>query len=30
MKYDFDFRAPLAYWPDFLAAAGTAEKDPPC
>jgi polar amino acid transport system permease protein len=23
MKYDFDFSAPLAYWPDFLAAAGT-------
>jgi polar amino acid transport system permease protein len=23
MKYDFDFRAPLAYWPDFVAAAGT-------
>ncbi|WP_280155973.1 amino acid ABC transporter permease [Piscinibacter sp. XHJ-5] len=23
MKYDFDFSAPLAYWPDFVAAAGT-------
>lgn len=23
MKYDFDFAAPLAYWPDLLAAAGT-------
>ena len=23
MKYNFDFSAPLAYWPDFLAAAGT-------
>ena len=23
MKYEFDFGAPLAYWPQFLAAAGT-------
>jgi len=23
MKYDFDFSAPLAYWPDLLAAAAT-------
>jgi polar amino acid transport system permease protein len=23
MTYDFDFSAPLAYWPEFLAAAGT-------
>ena len=23
MRYDFDFSAPLAYWPDFLAGAAT-------
>ncbi len=23
MRYDFDFSAPFAYWPDFLAGAGT-------